>query len=267
MRRPRPGTAICCAVLALWFALALVSPLLDTNPAQVDLTALFASPSPAHWLGADDLGRSIAARVLAGARVSCLVAIVVVATAAVLGTAIGMSCAWFGGAMDLAATRVMEIFMAFPGILLAIGLAGVLGPGLPNVIIALCTVSWVGFARLARVQTLSLKHRDHVLVARALGTPTGLILLRHVLPLAAAPLIVEATFALGVVVVAEAGLSFLGLGVQPPTASWGSMIKDATQFLLVAPHMIVGPGLAMLSLVVAVNVLGDRLRDHWRVAR
>jgi peptide/nickel transport system permease protein len=134
-------------------------------------------------------------------------------------------------------------------------------------VIALSAMSWVGFARLARVQTLAMKGRDHVLVARALGTTDARILRRHVLPLIAAPLLVEATFALAGVVLAEAGLSYLGLGAQPPAPSWGMMIRDASQFLLVAPHMVVGPGLALLSLVVAVNALGDGLRDRWQVQR
>jgi len=161
----------------------------------------------------------------------------------------------------------MDIFLAFPGILLAIALAAVLGPGVENVLIALSIVSWVGFARLARAQTLSVKQRDHVLVAQALGTPVLQICLRHILPLILAPLIVEATFAIAAVIIAEAGLSFLGLGVQPPTPSWGAMIKDGTRYLLIAPHMALGPGLALLSLVIAINTLGDRLRDALQIKR
>ncbi|MEN8168181.1 MAG: ABC transporter permease, partial [Pseudomonadota bacterium] len=133
---------------------------------------------------------------------------------------------------------------------------------LDNLIIALSVVGWVGYARLARAQTLSLKQRDHVVAAIALGSGQGVILLRHLLPLIAAPLIVEATFGLAGMVIAEAGLSFLGLGIQPPAASWGSMIRDGASYMLMAPHMVLAPGLAILLVVLSLNLLGDRLRDH-----
>ncbi len=153
--------------------------------------------------------------------------------------------------------------MAFPGILLAIALASILGPGLNNLVIALSVVGWVGYARLARAQILSLKTREHVLAAKALGVGESTIILRHLLPLAAAPLLVEATFGVASVVVAEAGLSFLGLGMQPPDASWGSMIRDGARYMLVAPHLVAVPGLAIFVVVLAVNIVGDRLRDAW----
>lgn len=265
--RPRIGTLLCAAIAGGWLAIALAGPWLPLAPTAVDLHQLFAPPTLAEPLGRDDLGRSILARLLAGAHDSILVAVLVVAFSALLGTTFGMLVAWRGGLVDLVGMRVMDTFLAFPGILLAIGLSGMLGPGPGNVVIALSAMSWVGFARLARVQTLAMKTRDHVAVARALGTTDAAILRRHVLPLIAAPLVVEATFALAGVVLAEAGLAYLGLGAQPPAPSWGAMIRDASQFLLVAPHMVVGPGLALLSLVVAVNALGDRLRDRWQVRR
>jgi peptide/nickel transport system permease protein len=137
-----------------------------------------------------------------------------------------------------------------------------MGPGLDNLVIALSVVGWVGFARLARAQTLSLKQRDHVAAAVALGTGQAVILWRHLLPLIAAPLIVEATFGIAGMVIAEAGLSFLGLGIQPPAASWGSMIRDGTGYMLMAPHMVLAPGLAILLVVFSLNLLGDRLRDR-----
>jgi peptide/nickel transport system permease protein len=157
---------------------------------------------------------------------------------------------------------LIDIFLAFPGILLAIALAGLLGPGIDNVVIALTVVGWVGYARLSRAQVLSLKHREHVMAAEALGTRKHRIMLRHLLPLMSAPLIIEATFGVAAVVIAEAGLSFLGLGVQPPGASWGAMIRDGTRYLLVAPHMVLAPGMAIFIVVLSVNLLGDRLRDH-----
>lgn len=263
----RPSTVLALAVVLGWGLAALLHPLLLPRSTTVHLAQLFVPPAPADWLGTDELGRSIAWRVLAGAAVSCGIGVVVVALSLVIGTAYGVVCAYAGGAVDAVGTRIIDVFMAFPGILLAIGLAGMLGPGAGNVLIALCAVGWVGFARLARAQTLAIRSRDHVLVGQALGSSPAYILLRHVLPLTVAPLIVEATFALAAMVVAEAGLSFLGLGAQPPTPSWGSMIRQAMQYLLVAPHMLLGPCAALMSVAISANLLGDRLRDRWQIKR
>ena len=261
------GRTISIAIVVLWSVVALSGPALITGANDIDLENTFAQPSLLSPLGYDDLGRGIAPRVLLGAAVSCTVALVVVVVSVLLGTTYGVIIAWNGGIVDLIGVRIMDVFLAFPGILLAIALAAVLGPGIDNIFIALCLVSWVGFARLARAQTLSVKHRDHISVARALGTPLTTIIRRHILPLIAAPLIVEATFAIAAVIIAEAGLSFLGLGVQAPTPSWGTMIKDGTRYLLIAPHMVVGPGLALFSVVVSINVLGDHLRDRLQIKR
>lgn len=263
-----PVTAkISIAIVIGWLLAAAFAPLLIGDANAIRLEATFDEPTFAAVLGRDDLGRDIGRRVLLGASVSCTVAFAVVAISVVFGTAFGMTIAWWGGIVDTVGARVMDVFLAFPGILLAIALAAVLGPGIENVLMALAIVSWVGFARLARAQTLSVKQRDHVLVARALGTSVVRICLRHILPLILAPLIVEATFAVAAVIIAEAGLSFLGLGVQPPTPSWGAMIKDGTRYLLIAPHMALGPGLALFSIVVAINTLGDRLRDALQIKR
>ncbi|MFT4560609.1 MAG: peptide/nickel transport system permease protein [Gammaproteobacteria bacterium] len=250
-----------------WLLVAVAAPILIGEGNNINLEKLFSQPSSAAWFGHDDLGRDIGPRILAGASVSCLVAVLVVSISVVVGTMIGMFLGWRGGFTDLVGVRVIDVFLAFPGILLAIALAAVLGPGIENVMIALSIVGWVGFARLARAQTLSVKHRDHVQVARALGTPVVVICRRHILPLILAPLIVEATFAIAAVIIAEAGLSFLGLGVQPPTASWGAMIREGTRYLLIAPHMAIGPGLALFSMVLAVNTLGDKLRDNLQIKR
>ena len=222
-------------------------------------------PGSELLLGADDLGRSLAARVLAGAQTSFIVALWVVLVSTVLGTCIGAFSGYLGGRVDLLVVRIIDIFLAFPGILLAIALAGILGPGIENVVIALSVVGWVGYARLARAQVLSLKHREHVQAAIALGAGTGRIVFRHLLPLLMAPLIVEASFGVAGIVIAEAGLSFLGLGVQPPEASWGSMIRDGARYLLVAPHMVLVPGVSLMLVVLSVNLLGDRLRDKLDV--
>jgi len=263
----RTSTALAVAAVTGWVGVALFHPLFMAEATVVELSRLFEPPGAAAWLGTDELGRSIGSRVLAGAAVSCGVGFIVVALSLVIGTVYGVACAYAGGAVDAVGARVIDVFMAFPGILLAIALAGVLGPGAGNVLLALCAVGWVGFARLARAQTLALKHRDHVAVGRALGSSTCFILVRHILPLAAAPLIVEATFALAAIIVAEAGLSFLGLGAQPPTPSWGSMIRQGMQYVLVAPHMLLGPCAALMSVAISANLLGDRLRDRWQIKR
>ncbi len=253
------------AVLLAWVLVAVLGPVMPLMPNQIDLPNILNAPEVSAWFGHDDLGRRISDRLIVGARTSFLVAFFVVSLSLAVGTAIGTLSAWVGGLTDHVVVRVIDIFLAFPGILLAIALSGVLGPGIENVVIALVTVGWVGFARLARAQTLSLKHREHIHAAVALGSGTPRILWHHVVPLIAAPLMIEATFGVAGTVIAEAGLSFLGLGVQPPAPSWGSMIRDGTRYLLVAPHLVLAPGLALLVVVLSVNLLGDRLRDYLDV--
>lgn len=253
-------------ILLLWLGMAVFGPLFDLQPDHIELSKILAPPGSAAWLGYDDLGRPLLDRLIAGAGTSLLVAVWVVVISAVMGTLIGAVGAYAGGVWDHLIVRIIDVFLAFPGILLAIAMAGLMGPGVDNVIIALSTVGWVGFARLARAQVLSIRQRLHVAAALSLGVNHAGIVLRHVLPLALAPLIVEASFAVAGVVIAEAGLSFLGLGVQPPAASWGSIIRDGTRYMLVAPHMVLVPGLALMLVVLAVNLLGDQLRD-WADVR
>jgi peptide/nickel transport system permease protein len=227
----------------------------------MDLSKILNPPSLGFWLGYDDLGRSIADRLMAGATTSLVVSISVVGITLMIGTFVGTLSGYWGGWVDHGMVRLMDIFLAFPGLLLAIAMAGVLGPGIENVVMALCVVGWVGFARLSRAQVISIKQREHVQAALAIGLGRTQIILKHLLPLTLAPLIVEATFSLAGVVIAEASLSFLGLGVQPPDPSWGSMIRDGAQYMLVAPHMVIFPGIAVMLVVLAVNLLGDRFRD------
>ena len=252
-------------ILCSWIVIVVVQPLLSLNPNEINLQQLLAEPGEVNWLGKDDLGRSVSDRLLTGARVSLFVAFSVTLLTLIIGTVVGVSSAWFGGWVDQLVMRVTDVFLAFPGILLAIALAGLLGPGIGNVVLALSIVGWVGFARLARGQTLVLKNRDHVVAARSLGTGSFQIMRQHLLPLVAAPLIVEASFAVAGLIIAEAGLSFLGLGVQAPFASWGSMIRDGSRYLLVAPHLVMIPALALFSIVLAINLLGDQLRDYLDV--
>jgi peptide/nickel transport system permease protein len=253
------------AILLFWLAAAMLAPLLGLAPDVIHLDKILASADAAAWLGYDDLGRSVLARLLAGAGVSLLVATTVTLFTLTLGTTLGLLAGYFGGWADRLLVQITDVFMAFPGILLAIAFAAVLGPGLGNLILALCLTSWVGYARLTRAQALSLRHRQHVLAAVTLGASTPRILLRHMLPLLAAPLLVELTFSIASLVIAEASLSFLGLGIQAPNASWGAMLRDGVRYLLVAPHYVLAVGISLMSLVLAVNVLGDRLRDAWDV--
>ena len=254
-------TRIPFAILGLWALLSLGAEYLPLNPNLIQLEQILESPGEGSMLGYDDLGRGIGDRMIVGARTSFLVSVWVVSLSLILGTLLGTATAYQGGWWDKWTVLFVDVFLAFPGILLAIALAGLLGPGIDNVVIALTTVGWVGYARLSRAQVLSLKHREHVQAAEALGSSKWRIIRRHLLPLMAAPLIVEATFGIAAVVIAEAGLSFLGLGVQPPEASWGAMIRDGTRYMLVAPHMVLAPGAAIFAVVLSVNLLGDRLRD------
>ena len=248
-------------VLATWALLSLLAQHLPLQPDHIQLESILSAPGEDALLGNDDLGRSIGERMIVGARTSFLVSVWVVGLSLLAGTLLGTASAYQGGWWDRVAVLTIDVFLAFPGILLAIALAGLLGPGIGNVVIALTVVGWVGYARLSRAQVLSLKHREHVQAAEALGTSKWRIIRKHLLPLMLAPLIIEATFGIAAVVIAEAGLSFLGLGVQPPEASWGTMIRDGSRYMLVAPHMVLAPGVAIFAVVLSVNLLGDRLRD------
>ncbi len=252
-------------ILSFWVLAAMAAPLLGWAPDEIHLERILARPDVHAWLGCDDLGRDILSRLLAGAGVSLTVAVAVTACTLTFGTMVGLLGGYFGGWPDRLLVHVTDVFLAFPGILLAIAFAAVLGPGLDNLVLALCLTSWVGYARLTRAQALALRGRQHVLAARSLGASTPRILLRHMLPLLAAPLLVEMTFSMASLVIAEASLSFLGLGIQAPHASWGSMLRDGVRYLLVAPHYVLAVGVSLMSLVLAVNVLGDRLRDRWDV--
>lgn len=259
------ATRAATAVLAIWVVAALALPVLDLAPDAVDLGRILEPPGQGSVLGFDEVGRPVADRLVVGARTSLLVAVAVVAVAGTLGAFVGALAGYLGGWVDRALSATIDVVMAFPGLLLAIALAGLMGPGLDNLVIALAAAGWVGYARLARAQTLSLRGREHVLAARSLGAGTLRILRLHLLPLMAGPLIVEVTFGLAGAVLAEAGLSFLGIGVQPPEASWGSMIREGVRYMLVAPHLVVVPGLALSAVVLATNLVGDWLRDRLDV--
>ncbi|MCE9633722.1 MAG: ABC transporter permease [Methylophilales bacterium] len=250
-------------ILLFWVAAAMAAAWL--TPDIIHLDFILCSPNHAHWLGNDDLGRDILARLCAGARVSLTVAATVTLVTFSVGTSVGLVAGYFGGWLDRLLMNITDVFLAFPGILLAIAFAAVLGYGVNNLILALCLTSWVGYARLTRAQTLALRGRQHVLAAQVLGASTPRILLHHLFPLLLAPLLVEATFSIASLIIAEASLSFLGLGIQAPSASWGAMLRDGTRYLLVAPHYVLAVGVSLMSLVLAVNMLGDALRDRLDV--
>jgi peptide/nickel transport system permease protein len=252
-------------VAVFWLCITVFSLLIDLDIRTIHLDGILQPLGSAFVLGQDDLGRPLLDRLVYGVRISLMVALGVTLLAGITGVLIGTLSAWYGGAIDHFISRLIDSFMAFPGLLLAIALAGLLGPGIDNLVIALSVVGWVGFARLSRAQVFSLKNRDHVQAARAVGSSDWRIIRLHLIPLIAAPLMVEATFTLASVVIAEAGLSFLGIGIQPPEASLGNMIRDGSRYLLIAPHLVLVPGLALASIVYAVNAIGDQLRDSQDV--
>lgn len=251
------------ATIVLVAALAAVlGPALAPFDASAQNLALrLAGPSLAHPFGLDELGRDILARVLLGARISFLVGLTVVGVSASVGTALGAIAGYFGGLVDDLISRVIDMLLAFPGLLLAIALVAVLGPSLRNVLIALTIGGWVGYARLVRGQALRARELEYVQAARALGAGSPRILWRHVVPLALPAVVVQGTLGMAGAILGEAALSFLGLGVQPPTPSWGTMLNGGRAHLLDAPHLTLFPGLAIALLVLGFNFLGDGLRD------
>jgi peptide/nickel transport system permease protein len=252
-------------VLLCWILLAIFAAFIDLKPNQIHLDWILAPPKIHHWLGCDDLGREIFPRLLAGAQVSLLVVFVVTLITSIIGVSLGLIAGYYGGLVDRTLMQITDVFLAFPGILLAIAFAAVLGAGLNNLILALCFTSWVGYARLTRAQALSMRERQHVMAAVSMGASVPRIMLKHMLPLLAAPLLVEATYSMASLVIAEASLSFLGLGIQAPNASWGAMLRDGVRYMLVAPHYVIVVGLSLMSLVLAVNILGDQWRDRLDV--
>ena len=232
------------------------------DPSMQELARRLEAPTLAHPLGLDELGRDILARLLQGARISLMVGTAVVSVSSVVGMLLGSIAGYFGGRVDDVISRVIDVLMAFPGILLAIALVAVLGPSLVNVVLALSIIGWVGYARLVRGQALRAREFEFVQAARACGASSARIVIRHVLPTAIPAVVVQATLGMAGAIIAEAALSFLGLGVQPPTPSWGTMLDAGRAHLFDAPHLTIFPGLAIATLVLGFNFLGDGLRDH-----
>ena len=255
--------AVGAGILLLLVVLALFAPLIAPHrPLRQNLSQDLIAYSADHPLGTDKLGRDILSRILHGGRVSLLVGVATVSLSLLIGFSVGSLSGFFGGWIDQLLMRLVDILLAFPGILLAIAFTAVLGPGLYHVVIALCLIGWTGYARLVRGEILALRERDFIQAARALGGAPQRIILRHLLPNLLPPLLIQATFGLAAAIVAEGSLSFLGLGVAPPTPSWGSMLNDGRQFLLVAPHLTTYPGLAIILTVLALNLVGDALQER-----
>ena len=232
-------------------------------PDRQDLSRRLEGPSLDHPMGMDDLGRDVLSRALWGARVSLTTGLVVVLVAATIGTLLGTVAGLAGGLTDALITACIDLLLGFPGVLLAIAVVAVLGPHFINLVVALCLIGWVGYARLARTQVLRLRPLEFLQAARATGAGGGRLLRLHVLPNLLGPLLVQAALGLGGVILAEAGLSFLGLGVPPPTASWGAMLRTGSQNLLDAPHLTLVPGAALFLSILGANLLGEELGERW----
>src|ERR1700719_1018058 len=262
--RHNPLAAIGVILIVLFVIFALFAPwIASQDPASIHLPARLDPPSSAHWFGTDELGRDILSRIIYGARISMLVGASVVATSLILGMIIGSIAGYYGGAIDrFFNVVVMNAFLSFPGILLAIAFVAFRGPGIFNLVLALSLGGWVGYARLVRGQVLAAREREFVEAARALGASDLRVIVRHILPNIIQPVIVQAAIGMAGAILAEATMSFLGLGVAPPTASWGAMLNDRRAHLFDAPDLVLFPALAVMLAVLSFNFIGDALRDY-----
>jgi peptide/nickel transport system permease protein len=262
--RRQPLGVLAVLLLAAFLVGGLAAPwLAPHNPASIDLLHRLEGPSAAHWAGTDELGRDTLSRLLFGARISLAVSVTVVSVSLALGLALGGLAGYIGGLVDTALTTfAMNTFLALPGILLAIAFAAFLGPGFSNLVLALAIGGWAGYARLVRAQVLAVRDREYVDAARSLGAGGLRIFFRHILPNVAQPILVQAAIGMAGVILAEATLSFLGLGIAAPAPSWGGMLNDARSHLFDSPHMVLFPAAAIAGAVLGFNFLGDALRDQ-----
>ena len=255
------GGLLTCAI----FAGALLAPrLTSADPQAIHLEQALLSPSPHHPMGTDQLGRDVYARMLFGARVSLLVGFVAIGLATAVGTAIGSVSGYFGGRIDAVAMRFVDIMLCFPTLFLILAAVAFLEPNLLNIMVIIGLTGWMEVARLVRAEILSLKEREFIQAARVIGASPSRIILRHLLPNALAPIVVSATLGIGLAILIESALSFLGLGVQPPTPSWGNILAEGKETLGVAPWLTVIPGLAICWVVLGFNLLGEGMRRLWR---
>jgi len=263
LARRNPLAAIGVVLVILFVTLALFAPwIAPQDPARIDLPARLSPPSSTHWCGTDEIGRDILSRLIYGSRISMLVGSCVVAASLALGLIIGSLAGYYGGGIDRFVNVIlMNAFMSFPGILLAIAFVAFRGPGIFNLVFALSLGGWVGYARLVRGQVLAVREREFVEAARALGASDLRVMVRHIWPNIIQPIIVQAAIGMAGAILAEATMSFLGLGVPPPTASWGAMLNDGRAHLFDAPHLVLFPALAVMLAVLSFNFIGDALRD------
>lgn len=248
-------------VLLTIFTAIFASTLAPYDPFEQDLSQALNGPSTEHLLGMDDLGRDILSRIIYGSRISLKVGIITIAVSAFIGILIGGFSGYLGGWIDEILMRITDILLAFPGILLAIAIMAILGPSFNNVLIALCIVGWKSYARLVRGEVLKEKEKEYILAAKALGYSKIRIIFFHLIPNTVNSVLVMATLGIATMIIAEAGLSFLGLGTQPPAPSWGGMLSEGREYILQAPHLTTFPGLAIMILVLGFTFLGDALRD------
>jgi peptide/nickel transport system permease protein len=261
--RGNPLAAMGVVLVAIFVICALFAPwIAPQDPARIDLPTRLTGPSSTHWCGTDELGRDILSRLIYGSRISMLVGSCVVAASLDLGLIVGSIAGYYGGRIDrFVNVVVMNAFLSFPGILLAIAFVAFRGPGIFNLVLALSLGGWVGYARLVRAQVLAAREREFVEAARSLGASDLRVIVRHILPNIIQPIIVQAAIGMAGAILAEATMSFLGLGVPPPTASWGTMLNDGRAHLFDAPHLVIFPAMAVMLAVLSFNFIGDALRD------
>lgn len=260
--RRRPSAMLGLVVVLLFVLMALAAPWLSPmDPIATSWSAIRKAPNTVHWMGTDEIGRDVLSRVIWGTRASLLAGVVSVTLSLLIGVSVGLTAGFVGGWVDTLISRLTDAFLACPFLIMAIALAAFLGPSLSNAMIAIGISAAPIFVRLTRGQVLQIKVEDYIEAARAVGNPPWRIALRHVLPNALPPLMVQATLAIAAAVIAEASLSFLGLGQQPPAPSWGSMLNTAKNYVDQAPWMAIWPGLSIFLLVLSFNLLGDGLRD------
>lgn len=260
-KRYRPAL-VGLSMIGLLILMAVFAPIIAPYPPEeINTPMRGASPSADHWLGNDDIGRDILSRIVFGSRIALIVGLGATAIAVTIGVTVGATAGYFGGRIDFLLSRLVDTLMSFPLLALLLTLSAVFGPSLRNVVVVIGLTVWASYARLVRAEVLSLRERDFILAARSLGADDRRIIFRHIVPNALGPVIVIASLAIGGIIILESALSFLGLGVSRPTASWGTMLSDGREFIRNYPHIAIAPGIAITITVLSFNLVGDGLRD------
>lgn len=260
LKKDKMATIGMMIILILTF-IAIFAPYLSHNPMEVNMENRLLGPSEKHPMGTDQLGRDLLSRIVYGTQISIAAATMATLMIMIFGVTIGVIAGYFGGTIDQVMMRIVDVLLAFPNLILTIAIVGMLGPSLMNLIIAMTTTGWVGYSRIVRGSVLSVKEKEFVEAARAMGCSDSYIIFRHIIPNVISPVIVIATIGMGHTILSITGLSFLGLGAQPPTPEWGAMLSESKSFMTTAPHLMIFPGLMIMIVVLAFNFLGDGLRD------